>query len=90
MLEILASISKSILKKSFKTGVPRHFSNSSCFRNTEFNFKQQKNRKPRERATLKEPKYVAYLTIALVLTVAAPKLINDAVAYFDEKKDDEK
>jgi len=90
MLEAVASASKFMLRKSLNIELLKHFSSTSCFRSTEFNFKQQKSRRPRPRATLKEPKYVAYLAIALALTVAAPKIINDAIAFFDKQKDDEK
>ena len=87
MLNIIIPASKNILRKALKSETTKHFSNTCCIRTAEFDFKQQKKRKPRQQTSLKDPKTAAYLGVALLLTVAAPKVINDAIAFFDEEKD---
>jgi len=92
MMKVLFPSSSCVLfRKSLKTSTTYTFSDSSCIRSAEFNFKQQNSRKrpPRQRANLKDPKTVAYLGLALAATVAAPKIINDIIDFFEVKEDDE-
>jgi len=62
---------------------------TSILRCTEFKFKQANTRrpKPKPQPTLRDRKTLAYLGVALLATVAAPKVINDVIALFDKNDD---
>ena len=78
-----------LVRKFPQAGTRFSFSTSLSTRSIEFKFKEANSsrKRPPPRPNLRNRKTLIYMGLALLATVAAPKIINDVIAVFEEDED---
>jgi len=80
--------------KFFSNSVRTSFLSTASSAQSPFNFDKPNVSRPppkrRAQPTMRDPRTLAWMGLALLATVAAPKIINDVIAMFDDGEEEGK
>jgi len=94
LLHVLNIVRFKLQNQVFSNSVRTSFLSTTSSAQSQFNFDKPNasRRPPKRRAerTMRDPRTLAWMGLALLATVAAPKIINDVIDMFDDGEEEGK